>query len=575
MPVFSIVLNSFGGLGLFLFGMAKMSDGLKLIASDRIRKILHNLTKNRVVAILIGTAVTAIIQSSSATTVMIIGLVNAGLLGLQQAVALALGANIGTTCTAWIVSLIGNLQISVIALPAIGVGFFMKSFSKKKSFEESGIILLGLGLLFLGLDFMKEAIEPIRGSDAVVNFFDRFSTTPLLGLLAGAVVTAIIQSSSASIAIIQILAFNGAISFEASIPLMIGCNIGTTITAELAAIGTNMNSRRTAHANALFNILGACIILPFAWSGIYGTFIDYVTPGEITKTTVMFHIAAAHTVFNVINTVIFYFGLNTLIYAAKFLAKENKEQSEKTPIYLLDKFLNDPIVAMEQVIKELVRMAELARKTVQLAEKGFFENNEKLLNAVVTNEDALDDFQQAITQYLIRLSEKNVLARESREYPILIHSVNDLEKVGDYAKNIIRYAYAKSKNRLELPPEGIEEVQAMFKKLYDLFDVVIKSLEGRDSKLAYSAIDIEDQIDVMKAQCRENHINRMVQCKEDARAGTMIMDLAINIEKMGDHLISIAKAVIKDLKWGNKSIYPHRDIGLRTDHADGPSVVQK
>lgn len=556
MQYFEMLFMTVGGLGLFLYGMQKMSYGLKMAANERIRTVFSNLTRNRVIALLIGTGITALIQSSSATSVMTIGFINAGLLTLKQAVSLILGANIGTTITAFIVSIVGKFKISTLALPAIGIGFYMRTFSKKRSVVEIGEIVLGLGLIFFGLDIMKDAFGPIKKSQATAELLAYFSSNPVLGVLVGTVITMALQSSSATIAIVQLLAFNGVISFDAALPLILGDNIGTTITAQLASIGTNLNARRVARAHALFNIIGVCIILPFVWLGLYGNFIEYILPGEITNTNIMVHIAVAHSAFNIINAIIFTFALNLLLKAAISITREKKGELDKAPKYLQERLIRNPSIALEQVAKELIRMAEIAKRTVEDAQKGFFKNDEKLLTSASDGEDTLDQFQQVITQYLIKISEKNLFTRESKEYPILLHSVNDLEKVGDYARNIVKYAEKKSRNRLVLPDEGVEEINSMFSKLYELFDNVIESLKSKDNAMAMKAIAIEDQIDAKKEQCRENHINRMVQNVENPESGTMIMDLAINIEKMGDHLISIAKAVIKDLQWGKKISLP-------------------
>lgn len=556
MQFIEMLFMTIGGLALFLYGMQKMSYGLKMAANERIRTVFSHLTRNRVIALLIGTGITALIQSSSATSVMTIGFVNAGLLTLKQAVSIILGANIGTTITAFIVSIVGKFKISTFALPAIGIGFYLRTFSKKRNMVEIGEIVLGLGLIFFGLDIMKDAFGPIKNSQATADFLASFSSNPVLGILVGTVVTMILQSSSATVAIVQLLAFNGVIPFDAAIPLILGGNIGTTITAQLASIGTNLNARRTAIANSLFNIIGVCIILPFVWLGLYGNFIESILPGEITNINIMVHIAVAHSIFNIIAAIIFAIALNLLLKAAISLTREKKEELEKAPKYLQERLIRNPSIALEQVIKELIRMAEIAKRTVEDAQKGFFNNDEKLLTSAADGEDTLDEFQQAITQYLVKISEKNLFTRESKEYPILLHSVNDLEKVGDYAKNIVRYAEKKSRNRLVLPDEGVEEINSMFQKLYELFDNVIDSLKSKDREMAMKAIAIEDQIDVMKDRCRENHINRMVHNEENPESGTMIMDLAINIEKMGDHLISIAKAVIKDLQWGKKISVP-------------------
>ena len=407
MQYFEMLFMTVGGLGLFLYGMQKMSYGLKMAANDQIRNVFSHLTKNRIIALLIGTGMTALIQSSSATSVMTIGFVNAGLLTLKQAVSVILGANIGTTVTAFIVSIIGKFKISIIALPAVGIGFYLRTFSKKRSLVEVGEIVLGLGFIFLGLDIMKNAFGPIEKGQAAANLLAHFSGNPVLGILVGTVVTMIFQSSSATIAIVQLLAFKGVISFDAAIPLILGSNIGTTITAQLASIGTNLNARRTATANSLFNVLGVCIVLPFVWLGLYGSLIEFIMPGEITKANIMVHIAVAHSIFNIIAAIIFTIAVNYLLKAAISLTKEKKEESEKAPKYLQERLIRNPSIALEQVIKELIRMAEIAKRTVENAQKGFFNNDEKLLAEASDGENTLDEFQQAITRYLEKISEKN------------------------------------------------------------------------------------------------------------------------------------------------------------------------
>jgi phosphate:Na+ symporter len=547
-----IPLQTIGGLGLFLFGMHLMSDGLKTAASNRIRNILSYLTKNRAIALFIGAGVTAIIQSSSATSVLVVGFVNAGLLTLKQAVSVVIGANIGTTFTAWIVSIVGKFSISAFALPVIGIGFFMRTFSKRRRFLEFGEIMLGFGLVFFGLDIMKDAFGPMKNSQIAINMFAYFGKNPLLGVLVGMVFTMLIQSSSAVIAIIQLLAFNGVISFQASIILIFGSNIGTTITAELASIGTTYNTKCTARANSLFNLFGVIIFIPFAWTGLYGSLVEYIFPGEITKTNIMAHIAVAHSIFNILNAVVFSASIDLLQKAAKKLTFVRKGDDKLMPKFLEERLLDNPSIAMDQAIKELIRMAELAKATVEEAQKGFFNEDEKLLKKVKKGEQAIDEFQEAITQYLVRISERHLDTRESSEYPILLHSVNDLEKVGDYSVNIVNYANTKIKNKLTINDSGKCHIEKMFEKLYELFDIVIKSLKTRDAENAVQAIKIEDEIDEMKAGCREEHIKRLKQSKGKPESEIMIMDLATNIEKMGDHLISIAKAVIKDLQWGKK-----------------------
>jgi phosphate:Na+ symporter len=518
-----------------------------------VRNILSHLTKNRVIALLIGLGITALIQSSSASTVMTIGFVNAGLLSLKQAVSVNLGANIGTTFTAWLIAIIGKFKISTYALPAIGIGFYLRTSSNKRRFNEIGTILLGFGLLFLGLDIMKDAFGSLKESDVVVDMFTQFSTNPLLGVLVGTIFTMILQSSSATIAIVQLLAFQGVISFDAALPLILGDNIGTTITAELASIGTSPNAKRAARANTLFNVIGVCIILPFVWVGLYGKFVEFLFPGEITQTNIMAHIAVAHSAFNVINATIFMVFINALLRAADMLVVKKKGLTEMTPQLLQEQLLPTPALAMEQVIKEIIRMAKLARKGVQYAQKGFNDSNEVLLKKAWEIENALDDFQHSITAYLVRISEQHLVTRESNEYPVLLHTVNDLEKIGDYSDNIVIHANHKIKGNFVIDENAATHVARMFDKVYEMFDIVISALESRDSVVAREAIGIEDELDFMKIECRKEGVERLKVNTGNAETEIIIMDLARNIEKMGDHLLNIAEAVGNELQWSRKT----------------------
>jgi len=294
-----------GGLGIFFFGMQIMSDGLEKIAGDRLKAILSMVTKLPIIGILVGAAITCLIQSSSATTVMVVGFVNASLLTLKQAIGVIIGANIGTTFTAWLVSSMSVFKVTQYALPAIGIGFALKSFGKTKNARFWGLVIMGFGMLFMGLDFMKDAFMPLKDSQQVKDMFMQFGDNPLLGILVGCIVTMLIQSSSATIAIVQIMAFNGIISFPAAITLMLGGDIGTTITAQLAAVGTNLPARRAAMAHTLFNFIGVAYMLFFVYTGLFTRFINYIIPGEMTPMNIMVYIAVANTLFKVVNAGIF------------------------------------------------------------------------------------------------------------------------------------------------------------------------------------------------------------------------------------------------------------------------------
>jgi phosphate:Na+ symporter len=549
-----ILIQTVGGLGVFLYGMAKMSDGLKMAAGGKIRSILAGLTKNRVLALLVGAAITALVQSSSASTVMTVGFVNAGLLTLKQAVSVVIGANIGTTLTAWLVSIIGKFKISAYALPAIGAGFFMRMYGRKGKWFEWGNILLGFGMIFLGLDVMKEAFGPIKKSQAVIDLFARFSQNPLLGVLVGAAFTMLLQSSSATIAIVQLLAFNGVLDLYSAIPLILGDNIGTTITAAIASIGTNVNAKRVARAHLLFNIVGVSLIFPFVWLGVYGRFIEAVFPGEISAANIMAHIALSHTLFNVVNALFFTLFLDALIKVATALVKSEKADEVLVPRVLEERLLDDPSIAMEQVVREIVNMALTAKKAVASAETAFLQCDEKAAKQAMEYEKLINEYQSSITRYLIRISEKHLSARESNAYPVLIHCVNDLEKVGDYAKNMAGDALEVCVSRCPLSAGALAEIAAMFRTLHGLMDLVIASLRDRDMAGAKKALALEDEIDWMKLAFREGYLRRLRENAGSPEGEVVLMDQAKNIEKAADHLVNIAQSVIQDLQWDSRTV---------------------
>jgi phosphate:Na+ symporter len=555
MNITSILFAFFGGLAIFLFGMNFMSEGLKNIGGNTFRQIMQSLTKNRFRGLLVGLGITCLIQSSSATSVMLVGLVNAGLLTLAQSVSVVLGADIGTTMTAWIVSVMGKVNITRYALPIIAAGFLCNFIAKKKKTRMIGQALLGFGFLFMGLGIMSDGLKPLSESEQIKNIFATFGRNPLLGILAGMIVTMILQSSSVTIAIIQVMAFQGIIGLEAALPLLLGDNIGTTITAQLAAIGGTRNARGLAMANSLFKIFGTLLFVPLLLTGWYQSFVCWLMPGPLEPSNVMMHIAVAHSTFNIVNVLIFTLLLwPLLIKLAGMLSFGRQLDVERESKFLDPLLLKDPPLAMQQAILELVRMTEIAKGTVRDAQEAFFTKDLHKSQVVREKEDVLDQLQDNITNYLIRISEHDLDTRESKEYPILLHSVNDMEKIGDYAKNIANYAEIRISKKIELPEKTSAGIVTMFNKLYELFDTVILSLREKNSMVAQQAIALEDRIDEMKLECRMRYLSQLSQRKARPEAEMMIMDVATNIEKMGDHLVSIAKSVIKDLQWGRKTL---------------------
>ena len=403
----NLLFGLIGGLGFFFFGMQIMSEGLKNIAGDRLKKILHMATKIPIIGILVGAAVTCLIQSSSATTVMVVGFVNAGLLALKQAISVVIGANIGTTFTAWLVSSMSVFKVSQYALPTVGIGFALSKLGVTRKARYFGQTLMGFGLLFLGLSFLKDAFGPLKDSQHVRDIFVTLSDNPMLGVLVGIVFTVVLQSSSATIAIVQVLAFNGLISFPAAIPIILGDNIGTTITAQLAAIGTNLTARRAAMSHTLFNVIGTSYMMVFVYTGLFVKAISFIIPGEITAKNVMFYIAVSHSTFNIANALVFLPFIGWLERASIWLVPKKKGAIEMGTQYLEKHLLDTPPIAIEQARKEAVRMLTLSVQSISNAAESFFKNDAKTLKSIPNLEQAVDTLQSEITQYLIELSQKN------------------------------------------------------------------------------------------------------------------------------------------------------------------------
>jgi phosphate:Na+ symporter len=550
-----MLFKTIGGLGLFLFGMGLMSDGLKKVAGRKLRNLLESLTRQPVVAVLIGALVTCLIQSSSATTVMVVGFVNAGLLTLRNALCVVLGANIGTTFTAWLVSGLGVFKITAYALPAIAVGFLMQTIGKTQQKRSIGQIILGFGLLFIGIAFMKEAFGPLRDNQGVRDTLIWLGQNPILAVLAGTAITMLLQSSSASIAIVQMLAFNGAfgtdwsVALAVAIPFILGDNIGTTITAQIAALQTSRNAKRVAWGHTIFNVLGVCYILPLVWAGLFVKFVIWVTPVELSQFTIMMHIAVAHTLFNVFNTAVFLPIIKWLeVLVIKIIPLREDEAGQK-PVVLEERLLNTPVIALQQAKKEIIRMAERAKDAVVQATDGFANDDMKSLDQAIRTEDVIDEFQFHITSYLVLLSERQLSSEVSIELPVLLHMVNDLERVGDHAVNISEIAGRKIEAKFILSDKAGDEAKKMVDEVLGMLDGIITALRNNDLQAAHSVLASENKINRMQVDYRRTHVQRMTDGICAAQSGLIFIDLVDNLEKIGDHLTNVAQSVIGGLQW--------------------------
>ncbi len=533
-----IIFGVLGGLGLFIYGIREMSEGLHKASGEKMRKVLHSLTGGPKRGVLVGAGITSLIQSSSATTVMVVGFVNAGLMNLTQSLGVIFGANIGTTITAQLIA----FKLTDYALPIIGVGMIMALLAKRRLYKNIAEFLIGFGILFLGLSILTQVIKPLGDSQIFKDMFLSFSKNPVLGVLAGALVTAILQSSSVTTGMILGLSMAGLIDLTAALPLVLGCNIGTCVTALIASIGATIGAKRAAAAHIIFNIIGVLIFLPFL-----GTFRQLVsfTSADVTR-----EIANAHTLFNVINTIIF---IPLIPLFAKFLTMfikgKEEEEVEYLPKYLDKHLLNTPPIAIDAAIKEIVRTLGLTKKMVGIAISSFMNNDLRSLEKITRREEAVDSLREAITDYLVKMMQNELSQDESRKIPSLIHAINDVERIGDHAENLRDLAEQKIENKLLFSPLATEEIQRMYDEISRMIDCSVKALQNNDADEAKVVMEEECQINTMRDRLKNNHTKRLEEGKCNVLSGVVFLDVISNLEKIGDHLNNVAQAVAQSLQW--------------------------
>ena len=551
-----LIFGLLGGLGLFIFGMKTMSEGLQKMAGDRMRKILSALTTNRVIGTLVGIAVTAIVQSSSATTVMVVGFVNAGLLSLVQAIGVVLGANIGTTITAQLIA----FKVSQFALPAIALGTGLKFFSKNKKYVYIGEIILGFGLLFFGLTTMKHAFNPLKASEDFRQLFLMVGDYKLLGVLIGALLTIIVQSSSATIGITLALASSGLISFEASVALILGENIGTTITANLAAIGTNLAARRTAFSHFLFNAFGVLYILILF--PLFLKLVTFISPGDADfvvqtqaqadalssaigdKPYIARHIANAHTLFNVINTIIFLPLIGILAKLSTLVVRGKEDLDSLQVKFIDDRVLNTPPVAIGQARRETKRMAQIAVEMVAETNLFLADGDFKRLSSLEKKEVLVDILQREILDFLVKLSQRSISAETSESIGALMNMVNDLERIGDHCENLWELQIRKVEEKISFSYAGENEVSSIAEKTLEFLRFVVAAMETEDKTIGPRAIDYEDAIDELEASLKMNHIARLNTGECAVAPGLVFIDMLHSYEKIGDHTFNVSEAIL-------------------------------
>ena len=554
MSYLSSLFSLFGGLGMFLYGMTVMSDGMQKAASSKMSKFLNIVTENRVMAVILGAGITALVQSSSATTVMVVGFVNAGILNLSQSVGIIMGANIGTTITAWMVSL---TQVSGSALSIfkpeffapllVGFGSFRLLFGKKGNDDLLADFCVGVGLIFIGLEFMSSAVSPYANSPIFSKAFQIMGGNPILGILTGAVVTGLIQSSAASVSILQTLALSGAVPRAAGFYITLGQNIGTCVTAMISSAGASRTAKRAAMIHLLFNVTGAVLfgILIFLMSLPFASFFQgRLSPVEIS----MFH-----TIFNISCTIVLYPFADLLVALSGKLVletKKDKEEAEnpnhyteveKSLIQHLDlRILESPAIAIAAAKSEVVNMARITEENIHHATDILLEEKTEEIPEIFKQEKVIDNMQKLLTEYLIHIGNLSLNEMQKLEVNNMFNTITDIERAGDHAENIAEQAQFAEEHAISFSEIGQDDIRKISKTVVESFHASIEAFEKNDLDMVVKTAHLEDQVDEMEEDMRETHIERLNSGACAPQAGVVFLDVISDLERISDHADNIA-----------------------------------
>ncbi len=568
------VLSLIGGLSLFLFGMNVMGSGLERSAGGRLESLLSKLTTGKFVGLFTGLAVTAVIQSSSATTVMVVGFVNSGLMTLRQAVNVIMGANVGTTITAWILSLGGIDSTSFFVkflkpssfAPVLALfGIILYMFFKDNKKKDIGSVLLGFTTLMTGMDLMSSAVSGLKNVPEFGEIFLLFEN-PFLGVLAGAVLTAIIQSSSASVGILQALSSTGQITLGASIPIIMGQNIGTCVTALISSVGTNKNARRAALVHLCFNIVGSLF-----WLIIYWIFDLIFSPALFASSATHASIAIAHTLFNIACTLLLFPASSLLEKLAYRIVPETQ-----TPVKIAkldERLLQTPAIALERSYALTCEMASSAVESIQDAMDCLFEYTPEKAERIMKAENFTDQCEEQIGDYLVKLSENRLSNTIGAESAIILKMIGDVERLGDHAVNVLESAEEIRDKKIKFTPEANSELDKIVKAVNEILALTYKALSDRDLDAAHAVDPLEEVIDHMRDKLRNNHILRLQRGECSIAAGFVWSDILTNLERISDHCSNIALSMIDNeanTYHGHESIsITGKDNDLYKTHYDG------
>lgn len=542
-----------GGLGMFLYGMNAMADGLQRVAGSRLQKVLELLTTNRLLGVLVGAVVTAIIQSSSATTVMVVGFVNAGIINLLQATGIIMGANIGTTVTSWIVSMSewGEVLKPEFFAPVLfGIGAFITMFAKSHKKKEGAEILIGFALLFIGLSSMSGSIAPYRDAPIFRDAFRLLGQNPILGILTGLLVTAIIQSSSASVGILQTLAINGMVNWKSAIFITLGQNIGTCVTALLSSIGTSRTAKRAAVIHLLFNICGA-VLFGVLFFGIFA-----VRPDVAVSTADSVGISIFHTVFNVVNTVVLFPFAGLLVKASDVLVREKAGEEEHTvndvesdmQRRLDDRILETPSFAIENALHEIVNMGKIAIANVKIASAALIDGNETFCKEVFVNEEKIDRIDKLLTEYMIKLNNLSLNDEQHLMVKNMYYTISNLERIGDHSENLAELAKRRLEDGSSFSEQALEELKRISEAAICAAENAMEARETKEMLKVRQTARWEEEVDTLEEELREHHMERLSKKECSLDSGVLFLDAIANYERIADHAKNVAGYVKEEIQ---------------------------
>lgn len=543
MNYLDIIIPFVGGLGMFIYGMQIMAQGLENAAGSRMKSLLEVLTKNKLMGVMLGAAITAVIQSSSATTVMVVGFVNAGIMNLTQAMGVIMGANIGTTVTGWLVSSVEWAKFfspTTIAPIAVSAGVILMLTGKRRSSKEIANIIVGFGLLFIGITTMSTAVEPLQDSEGFTSLFVTLGKNPLLGILAGTLVTAIIQSSSASVGILQSLAGAGLVPFGAAIYIIMGQNIGTCVTAILSSLGAKKNAKTAALMHLLFNIIGTIIFSTVAI--IYFQLINPLAgKGLITQT----QISLVHTIFNICTTILLFPVSNWIIKLAKKIGHVREDEQDKSEVLLDERMLETPGIAVQSTVNETLRMGEMVNEALEAAKAVLYTKKREDIEAIKDVEQTVDRLAAGISNYAVTLGSLQISEKEHQDVAHLLQIVSDIERVSDYCENISEFAETLLEKKVQFSDVAKEQLDEMIEESAGSYKFAMEALRDNDKEKALKVIEKETKVDDLETSLRLSHIKRLAKNQCNTEAGIVFLDTLVCLERISDHARNIAEEVLE------------------------------